>query len=73
MIRKGKCYNRGDYLHCEVEGAVINIREGLHSMAGQKVTSVEIIPDDHYVGERMWKTIPKVYNVRIVQMKKVYE
>jgi len=68
----GKCYNRGDYLHCEVEGAIINIREGLHSMAGEKVTSVEIIPDDRYAGERMWKVTPKVANVRIIQMKKVF-
>ncbi|GAH06725.1 unnamed protein product, partial [marine sediment metagenome] len=44
--RKGKCVNRDDYIHCEVEGAVINIKEGLHSMAGEKVTHVEILPDD---------------------------
>ena len=69
--RLGKCDNRGDYIHCEVEGAVINIREGLHDMAGRKVTSVEIIPDDHYAGEPIWKTIPKVRNVRIVQLKKI--
>ena len=68
--RLGKCYDGGDYLHCEVEGAVINIREGLHDVAGRKVTSVEIIPDDHYAGERIWKTIPRVRNIRIVQLKK---
>lgn len=71
--RKGKCVNRDDYIHCEVEGAVINIKEGLHSMAGEKVTHVEILPDDHYAGERMWKVTPKVYNIRIVQMKKVFK
>jgi len=68
--RIGKCYSREDYIHCEVEGAVINIREGLHDMTGRKVTSVEIIPDDHYAGERIWKTIPHVRNVRLVQLKK---
>lgn len=66
----GKCYNRGDYLHCEVEGAIINIREGLQDAEGRAVTSVEIIPDDHYAGERIWKTIPHVRNVRLVQLKK---
>lgn len=68
----GKCYNRGDYLHCEVEGAIINIREGLHSLSGQKVTSVEIIPDSMSVGEQMWKVSPNVRNIRIIQMIKKY-
>lgn len=71
--RLGKCYNRDDYIHCEVDGAVINIREGLHSMAGEKVTAVEILPDDHYAGERMWRLTPNVHNIRIVQMKKVFK
>lgn len=66
----GKCYNRGNYLHCEVEGAIINIREGLHDTKGRAVTSVEIIPDDHYAGEPIWRTVPKVHNVRIIQLKK---
>ena len=68
--RQGKCINRDDYIHCEVEGAIINIREGLHDTKGRSVTSVEILPDDHCAGEPIWKTVPKVRNVRLVQLKK---
>lgn len=57
--------------HIEVEGAIVNIRTGLHDRRGRKVTSVQIIPDDRYKGERIWRTIPRVHNVRIVQLKKV--
>ena len=57
--------------HLEVEGAVINIRQGLRDTQGRKVTSVEIIPDDHYMGEKIWKTYPHVRNVRIVELKKI--
>jgi hypothetical protein len=56
--------------HIEVEGAVVNIREGLTDLHGRKVTAIEILPDDHYVGERIWRTIPKVYNIRVVQTNK---
>ena len=69
----GTCEKREGYIHCEVQGAVINIREGLNNMAGQKVTAVEILPDDHYAGEKMWRVIPKIYNIRIVQMSKKYK
>ena len=54
----------------EVEGAIVNITTGLKDIQGRKVTSVEILPDDHYSGERIWKTYPHVRNVRIVQLKK---
>jgi hypothetical protein len=57
--------------HIEVEGAIVNIRQGLHDLKGRKVTSIEIIPDDRYAGEPIWKVIPKVYNVRVVQTKKL--
>jgi len=66
----GKCERREGYIHCEVQGAIVNIREGLSDRKGRNVTSVEILPDDHYAGEPIWKTIPKIYNVRIVQLKK---
>lgn len=56
--------------HIEVEGAVINIRQGLHDTQGRKVTSIEILPDDHYAGERIWKTYPLIRNIRIVQLKR---
>ena len=68
--RKGKCDHREDYIHCEVEGGVINIHEGLHNTKGQKVTSISISPDDSYSGERIWKTVPKTHGVRLVQLKK---
>lgn len=55
--------------HIEVEGAIVNIRTGLQDLKGRKVTSVEIIPDE-YAGEPRWKTIPKVHNIRVVQLKK---
>lgn len=65
---------RGDNIsklkHIEVEGAIVNIRTGLRDVKGRKVTSVEILPDDHYMGENIWKTYPHVRNVRIVQLKK---
>ena len=57
--------------HIEVEGAIVNIREGLTDLKGRKVTSIEILPDDHYAGEKIWKTVPKVYNVRVIQTNKV--
>lgn len=56
--------------HIEAEGCIVNIREGLRNTKGQKVTSVEILPDDHFAGERIWKTYPHVRNVRVVQLKK---
>lgn len=67
----GKCEHREDYIHCEVEGAIINIREGLYDLKGRKVTSVSIVPDDRYAGEPIWKTIPHVHNIRVVQLKKI--
>lgn len=54
----------------EVEGAIINIRTGLRDKQGRKVTSIEILPDGHFMGENIWKTYPHVRNVRIVQLKK---
>lgn len=56
--------------HIEVEGAIVNIREGLVDRKGRKVTSIEILPDDHYSGERIWRVTPKVHNVRVIQLKK---
>ena len=34
--------------HLELDGCIVNIREGLTDHRGRKVTSIEIIPDDHY-------------------------
>lgn len=57
--------------HLEVDGAVINIRTGLRDRRGRKVTSVEILPDDHYAGEKPWRVIPGKHNTRIVQLKRI--
>ncbi len=56
--------------HIEVEGCIVNITEGLMDRHGRKVTHIEIIPDDRYVGERKWKLTGCVNN-RVVQLKKV--
>ena len=56
--------------HIEVEGCIINIREGLHDFKGRKVTSIEILPDDHFAGEPKWKLILGKYNQRVIQLKK---
>jgi len=53
--------------HIEVEGCIVNIREGLHDTFGRKVTSIEIIPDDHYAGEPKWFVKPAVRNIRVIQ------
>lgn len=66
---KGHCTKREDYIHCEVDGAVINIYEGLQNMKGQKVTAVEVLPDNHYIGEKPWRVVPKITNLRIIQGK----
>jgi len=57
--------------HIEAEGCIINIREGLHDRKGRKVTSIQIIPDDHCIGEPIWKVVPKCHNIRVIQLKKV--
>ena len=41
--------------HIEVEGCIVNIRTGLNDVKGRKVTSIEILPDDHYNGKLKWK------------------
>jgi hypothetical protein len=55
--------------HIEVEGAIVNIRQGLIDRKMRRVTSIEIIPDK-YAGEKLWKLYGKSNN-RIVQLKKV--
>jgi len=66
----GTCEKREGYIHCEVKGAIVNIREGLTDLKGRNVTSVSIVPDDRYAGEPIWKVVPQVYNIRIIQLKK---
>lgn len=62
---------QGKLLHIEAEGGIINIREGLTDVKGRKVTSIEIIPDDRFAGEPIWKVNPKrARNVRLIQTKK---
>jgi hypothetical protein len=57
-------------LHIEAEGCVINIREGLTDLKEREVTSIEILPDNHCCGERIWKLIGSVNN-RIIKLKKI--
>lgn len=55
--------------HIEAEGCIVNIREGLYDRLGRPVTSVEVIPDDHYIGERIWR-LRGTRNNRVVRLKK---
>jgi hypothetical protein len=55
--------------HIEVEGCIINIRTNLIDRLGRKVTSIEILPDDHFSGERVWRLFGSVNN-RVVQLKR---
>lgn len=54
--------------HIEVEGCIVNIRTGLIDRLGRKVTSVEILPDDHCSGDPFWKLVGSVNN-RVIQLK----
>ena len=56
--------------HIEVEGCIVNIRTGLSDKLGRKVTSIEILPDDHYSGELVWR-LRGYSNNRVVQLKSV--
>ena len=55
--------------HIEVDGCIVNIRTGLTDRKGRKVTSIEILPDDHYAGEKVWRLIGSINN-RMVELKK---
>lgn len=57
-------------LHVEADGCIINVREGLSDRYGRKVTSVEIIPDDRFAGDPIWR-LRGCRNNRVVQLKKV--
>ena len=48
--------------HIEVEGCIVNIRAGLIDYKGRKVTSIEILPDDHFKGENKWKLYDCINN-----------
>ncbi len=56
------------FKHIEFEGCIVNIREGLKDRKGRKVTSIEIIPDSHCIGEQKWK-LYGTYNNRVIQLK----
>ena len=58
--------------HIEVEGCIVNIREGLTDMKGRRVTSIQIIPDRMYDGEK-WKYVPGKFNHRIIKLKGGYK
>lgn len=56
--------------HIEVKGCIVNIREGLTDSKGREVTSIEILPDDHYAGEKVWR-LRGCINNRVVKLKTV--
>lgn len=60
----------GKLKHIETEGCIVNIRTGLTDRTGRKVTSIEILPDDHYAGENIWR-LRGCINNRVVQLKTV--
>jgi len=54
--------------HLEIEGAIINISEGLFDHHFRKVTSIIIIPDDQIPGQPVWR-LCGYSNNRILQLK----
>jgi hypothetical protein len=60
-----KIHGQKNWAHIEAEGCIVNIREGLHDIEGQKVTHIEIIPDD-YAGEKPW-IVDGSRNIRVIQ------
>lgn len=56
--------------HIELEGCILNIREGLQDKTRRKVTSIEIIPDDHSTGEPVW-VLKGSRNNRVVELKTI--
>ena len=61
----------GDILHIETPNGIVNIRCGLRDLRGRNVDSIEIIPDDRYVGEHKVVTVPKIGNVRMIRLKTI--
>lgn len=59
-------------LHIEAEGCIVNIYEGLKDLKDRQVTAVEIIPDDKFSGEPIWK-LHGTRNNRVVELKKIYK
>jgi len=57
--------------HIEAEGCIVNIQEGLTDYKGRKVTSVSIIPDDRYSGEKIWELKGYAYS-RVIQTDKIF-
>mgnify|MGYP001054055014 CR=1 FL=1 len=54
--------------HLEVEGAIINVREGLFDCHGRRVTAVSIIPDNQIPENPVWHLLGYAHN-RVVQLK----
>lgn len=61
---------RDGWLHIEVDGGIINIKEKLSDRRGRSVTAIEIIPDDRFSGEPVWRLSGR-RNSRLVQLKTV--
>ena len=62
---------RKNFKHIEVEGCIVNIRTNLEDVYGRKVTSIEILPDNHYAGEKIWRLRGSINN-RVIQLKKKF-
>ena len=60
---------KDDVLHIEVPLGIVNIRVGLEDADGNKVDSVEFLPND-YAGEPKVILDPPVHNHRFIQKMK---
>jgi hypothetical protein len=63
-------YKVANGYHLEMEGCIVNVRQGLHDNEGRKVTQIEIIPDDRYAGEKKW-IVDSYRNIRVIQTNEI--
>ena len=63
-------YKVANGYHLEMEGCIVNVRQGLRDNKNRKVTSIEIIPDDRYAGEKKW-IVDSCRNIRVIQTNEV--
>lgn len=66
-VRETKIQKRDDYIHIELPLGIVNLYPGLHDNRGRRVDAIEILPDDHYAGER----IVRRYGDRLVETKQI--
>jgi hypothetical protein len=56
-VRQTTIQKRDDYIHIETPLGIVNIYPGLHDQKGRRVDRIEMLPNDHYAGERIVKRI----------------